>query len=148
MDFPINVPASSNRTLSWLLESHVKSLPLKALEVRELTATQGSALLFQPVLLLPCRCATIWVHPLRLLLIVNDFFKCKRVSLTLSLGRCHIPRCNPRLIHNSGFPLAGGLHGCCENGSVPGAGECVVSSASPNHRLDLQNDFDHVVVNH
>lgn len=46
---------------------------------------------------------------LTLLLIVNDFFKCKLVSLTLSLRRCHIPRCKSKVNPQIRFPLAGCL---------------------------------------
>lgn len=106
MHFPITVLESRNRTLSALLESHVKSLPLKGYEIRELTATQENTLLFQLALLLPCCSATILSHPSLLLLIVNDFFKCEAVSLTLSLGRCHIPRCKSEVNPQIRFPLA------------------------------------------
>lgn len=104
--FPLTDSESRNTTLSALLESHVKSLPLKGYETRELTATQENTLLFQLELLLPCCSATILSHPLLLLLIVNDFFKCEAVSLTLSLGRCHIPRCKSGVNPQIGFPLA------------------------------------------
>ena len=104
--FPLTDSESRNRTRSVLLESHVKSLPLKGYEIRELTATQENTLLFQLVLLLPCCSATIWSHPLLLLLIVNDFFKCEAVSLTFSLGRCHIPRCKSEVNPQIRFPQA------------------------------------------
>lgn len=104
--YPLAVSESRNTTLSALLESHVKSSLLRGYETRELTATQENTLLFQLALLLPCCSATILSHPLLLLLIVNDFFKCEAVSLTLSLGRCHIPRCKSEVNPQIGFPLA------------------------------------------
>lgn len=77
--FPLTASESRNRTSPALLESHVKSLPLKGYEIIELTATQANTLLFQLSLLLPCCSATILSHLLFLLLIVNDFFKCEAV---------------------------------------------------------------------
>lgn len=93
---PLAASESGNTTSSALLESHVKSLLLERYETTDLTATRENTLLFQLALLLPCCSATILSHPILLFLIVNDFFKCKGVSLTLSLGRCHIPRCKFR----------------------------------------------------
>lgn len=105
--FPLTVSESRSRTLSTLLESHVKSLPLKWYEIRELTATQQNTLLFQLALLLPCCSATISSHPSLLLLIVYDFFKCEPVSLTRSPRRCHIPRCKSRVNPQIRFRLPG-----------------------------------------
>lgn len=104
--FPLTAHESRNRTLSELQGSHVKSLPLRGHEIRELTATQENTLLFQLLLLLPCCSATILSHPLLLLLIVNDFSKCEAVSLTLSLRRCFIPRCKSEVNPQIRFPQA------------------------------------------
>lgn len=53
---------------------------------------------------------------------------------------------NPRLIHKLGFRCS--VRGYCENRKACQEHECVVCHANLNHRLDLQNDFDHVVLNH
>lgn len=50
-------------TSSAVLESHVKSSPLRGWKTSELTATQGNTLLFQPESLLPCCSATSRAPP-------------------------------------------------------------------------------------
>lgn len=148
MDFSINCFWEQEQNISALLESHVKSSPLKGYEIRELTATQQSTLLFQLALLLPCCSATILSHPSLLLLIVNDFFKCEPVSLTRSPRRCHIPRCKSRVNPQIRFWLPG----CVDIVRMGERARNVRVRRLPRNpksqTTHFWNDFDNVVLNH